>query len=358
MKLNKRRISTLSLIAILAGGVLNTIGAESVTSGDRTLFISPGEYPGKSGKRSSVANEVLLDKNKYPLYDDGTLGEYYINKPFVEKISEYVQAKDNTIKVVEYYRKGSSDDLNAMGNISKKNKGDIYLAIHTNSNPSKSKRGFLSMVSTHSTDYKNKSDELAKALAEGLKDNQNPIVPDRGNGLALNETKIGELNESMKHMPAVLLELGYFSSPEDLKVLTADKYINTISNRIANVIVDEFHSGAYDKDQSDERSVIIAKKKEDKPEEVGETIEQTEEPPKDENETTSSTVDESTEVIEGPVKDEVVEEEKEESKGMFKSIFSKEEKVSEPEKELGEMSLEEVEVEYQRAVKALEELNK
>lgn len=353
MKLNKRRISTLALIAILAGGALNTIGAESVTSGDRTLFISPGEYPGKSGKRSSVANEVMLDKNKYPLYDDGTLGEYYINKPFVEKISEYVQARDNTIKVVEYYREGPNDDLNAMGKISKSNKGDIYLSIHTNSNPSKNKRGFLSMVSKYDAEYKNESDELAKALAEGLKDNQNPITPDRGNGLALNETKIGELNESMKYMPAVLLELGYFSSPEDLKVLTTDRFINTISSRIADVIVTELQSGKYDKDQNDENIILASKKKNEEVEEVKENIEQTEEPPKEESITEENVVEE---VIEE--QPEVVEEEK---PSLLRSIFNKEDKEvveEEPEKELEEMSLEEVELEYQKALEELEALEK
>ena len=361
MKLNKRRISSLALTSILLGGVLSNISAESVTDKDRTLVISPGEYPNKPGKRSSVANEVVMDKKKYPTYKDGTLGEYYINKPFVEKISEYVRAKDNTINVVEYYRKGKSDDLNAMGKIAKENKGDIYLSIHTNFNDSKNKSGFLAMTSTYNKEYKNESDKLANTLVEALKDNQVPIKPDRGTGLALNETKIGELNKSMEHMPAVLLELGYYSNPDDLQVLTSDTYINTISNRIAEAIVDEFHTGNYDKDQADEKVITSTKKKDEKVKEVKPEVEQTIEPPKEETPEV-----ENIENIEDVEIDNVeeVEETEEESKGLLGGIFNKDEEVeeevieepSEPEKPLEEMSLEEVEVEYQRALNELRAL--
>lgn len=353
MKLNKRKISTLALASILLGGTLSNISAESVTDKDRTLVISPGEYPNKPGKRSSVANEVMMDKNTYPTYKDGTLGEYYINVPFVEKISEYVRAKDNTINVVEYYRKGKNDDLNAMGRIAKENKGDIYLSIHTNFNDSKKKSGFLAMTSTYNKEYKNESDKLANKLAEALKDNQVPIKPDRGTGLALEETKIGELNKSMEYMPAVLLELGYYSSPEDLKVLTTDTYINTISNRIAEAIVDEFHTGKYDKDQANEKLITPTKKKDEKIEEIKDEVEQTLEPPKEE-------VPE----VENIEDVENVEKIEEESKGILDDIFNKSEEVEEevieeqvePEKPLEEMSLEEVEVEYQRALQELRAL--
>lgn len=351
MKLNKRRISVLALASILLGGTLSNISAESATDKDRTLVISAGEYPNKPGKRSSVANEIIMDKSKYPTYKDGTLGEYYINKPFVEKISEYVRAKDNTINVVEYYRKGKSDDLNAMGKIAKENKGDIYLSIHTNFNDSKNKSGFLAMTSKYNKEYKNESDELANKLANALKDNQVPIKPDRGTGLALEETKIGELNKSMEYMPAVLLELGYYSSPEDLKVLTTDTYINTISNRIAEAIVDEFHTCKYDKDQVDEMMITPTKKKEEKVEEVKEEVEQTIEPPKEEPEI---------EEIENIEDIENVEEDK----GLIDSLFNNEEKaeevvkeeITEPKKSLEEMTLEEVEVEYQRALQELKAL--
>lgn len=351
MKLNKRKISTIALATILMGGTLSNTFAENGAEKDRTLVISPGEYPNKPGKRSSVANEVKYDKNKYPTYKDGTLGEYYINKPFVEKISEYVRAKDNTINVVEYYRQGKSDDLNAMGKIAKDKGGDVYLAIHTNSNDTKSKSGFLAMTSKHNKKYKKESNELAKKLANSLNDNQIPIKPDRGDGLALEETKIGELNTSMENMPSVLLELGYFSSPKDLGILTNDTYINTISNRIAETIVNEFQTGKYDKDQDSEKVVTPTKKKEEKVEVVKEETEQVVEPPK-EPETKEEEV----------IEPEIVEEETVENKSLF-SIFSKEEnkeepveEVKEPEKPLEEMTLEEVEVEYQRALSELRAL--
>lgn len=386
MVLNKRKISTLVLATLLMGRFMtNNIEAESVKYQDRTLFITSGEYPGKPGKRSSVANEIILDKDKYDLYDDGTLGEYYINAPFVKKIAEYVQARDNTIKVVEYYRKGPSDDLNAMGDISKNSKGDIYLSIHTNSNTKKSKSGFLAMTSKRDSEFKEASDSLAKSLAERLNDVQNPIKPDRGSGVALNETKIGELNESMKHMPAVLLELGYFSNPDDLQVLTSEKYINTISSRIADVIVEELQSGKYDKDQKDENTVLVYKKKDEDAEELSETKDveninvNIEEPvntsinivndepvieeaqPDDglnDNDTNNITEDENVEEVQ---QEQVVSEEStvKESRGLF-NLFTKKdvEEVEVIEKSIDEMTIEEVEAEYEKALEELEALSK
>lgn len=360
MKLNKRKISTLVLATLLMGGFMTNIDAESVKSEDRTLFITSGEYPGKPGKRSTVANKILLDKNKYELYSDGTLGEYYINAPFVKKISEYVQARDNTIKVVEYYRSGSNDDLNAMGNISKNSKGDIYLSIHTNYSNKESKSGFLAMTSNYTSDFKEESDSLAKKLAEKLNDVQNPIKPDRGSGVALSETKIGELNESMKHMPAVLLELGYFSNPEDLQILTSDKYINTISSRIADVIVEEFQTGKYDKDQKDENIIIAYKRKEDEEDVVvNDNVEETN---KNLNEISNDNVEEE-EVIEENVEQlQVVSNTSiKESTSIF-NIFTKKEdrqnSIEDNEKDIDEMTIEEVEAEYEKALLELEALYK
>lgn len=366
MKLNRRKISTIALATILMSGNLTNIFAENMVDKDRTLVISPGEYPNKPGKRSSVASEVSYDKNKYPTYKDGTLGEHYINKPFVEKISEYVTAKDNSIKVVEYYRQGKNDDLNAMGKIAKDNGGDMYLSIHTNYHDSKSKSGFIAMTSKYDEKYKKESDELAKKFANSLNDNQIPIKPDRKNGLSLEETKIGELNKSMQHMPSVLIELGYYSNPDELSILTNSTYINTISNRIAEVIVDEFNTGKYDNDQDSEKVIPTTKKKEEKIENVKEETEQTIEPPTPEEDGAEIKEDEIYELKdEAEIESEVIDNAEvnttsSTSKGIL-SLFNKEEKVKETKKEddkksLEEMTLEEVEAEYQRALKELRTL--
>lgn len=259
----KKRMSIMALSILLISSGLE-ISASSTTADDRVVFVTAGEYPNKPGKRSKVADQVVYDdKSEYPLYDDGTLGEYYVNVPFVEKVSEYIKAKDNTIKVVEHYRENKSEDLNSAGREAIKHDADMYISIHTNANNNSNKSGFLAMTSKYKNKYKNESDDLAKKLANALKDDQYPITPDRNTGLALNETKIGELNEASKDMPAVLLEMGYFSNPGDLQKMVSDTYINTAADRLAETIVTELQTGKYDKDQDIETGKVDVYKKKD-----------------------------------------------------------------------------------------------
>lgn len=238
----------------------SAICAESSDLNKPTIVIHAGEYPGKQGKRSFIADEIKnLNTDIYPLEYGSELGEFYLNKPICQKVAKYIRQGDSRIRVIEFYSKDRTTDLNAAGRKAVSYKPDMYLAIHhnctTNGKGRGSARGFICM--TAQGRYKTSSERVAQNIAKSMKS-----VSDRTglpqfigfkDGNWKNNTYVGEMNECNAFCPTVLIEVAFFDNLDDLNVSTNASKNDLIAKSIAVAILKEFHSGNFDNDQPGEQ---------------------------------------------------------------------------------------------------------
>lgn len=224
--------------------------------------------PGKQAKRSYIADEIPnLNTTKYPLENNGTeLGEYYLNVEICRKIAKYIRQYDPNIKVIEFYSKDKSTDLNAAGRKAILYNPDLYLSIHHNCTTKKKDTvsGYVCMTANGT--YSDSSCIIAENIANDLhKVEYKTGLPEYHNGTWSGNTYIGELNVATKYCPSVLIEVAFFNNIKDLKIVTDDNKTDIIAKAIAESIVDDFHEGFYDNDQPGEtkqnsiHSVVVKK---------------------------------------------------------------------------------------------------
>lgn len=248
-------------ILVLITALTSTSTASTTIDMDKPcIVIHAGEYPGKDGKRSYIADEIPnLNSKKYPTENNGTeLGEYYLNEEICKKVADYIRAEDPNIVVIEFYSKDSSTDLNKAGIKAITYNPDLYLSIHHNCTNDKhgKARGYVCI--TAEGKYSKESEDIAQHFSDNLKDVESksglPRWSGRSDGTWDNTTYIGELNRATDYCPSVLIEVGFFNNLEDLKVVTNDKKTDIIAKSIAKTVVDDFHDGVYDNDQPSETS--------------------------------------------------------------------------------------------------------
>lgn len=231
-----------------------------------TIVIHAGEYPGKQGKRSFIADRIKnLDSNLYPLECGNQLCEFYLNKPICQKVAKYIHCGDSRIKVIEFYSKNKSTDLNAAGRKALTYKPDMYLSIHhnctTNGKSNGSARGFICM--TAQGKYKKSSERVAQNIAKSMSSVSDktglPQFIGFKDGNWKNNTYVGEMNECNAFCPTVLIEVAFFDNIKDLNVSTNASKNDLIAKSIAVAILKEFHKGNFDNDQPGEHQNTIMK---------------------------------------------------------------------------------------------------
>ena len=246
---------TLFLSIILIAPTI--ICADSVDMNKPCIVIHAGEYPGKEGKRSYIADKIdNLDEDIYPTERGNQLGEFYLNKPICQKVAKYIRKGDDRIKVVEFYSKDRSTDLNAAGRTAVSYNPDMYLAIHHNCTEKNEdvSRGFICM--TAAGNYKKSSERVAQSIAKHMKSVSDrtglPQFVGFKDGNWKDNTYVGEMNECNKFCPTVLIEVAFFNNVDDLNVSTNAKKNDLIAKSIALAVLKEFHSGRFDNDQAGE----------------------------------------------------------------------------------------------------------
>ncbi len=163
----------------------------------------------KPGKRTYIENINYLNiPDDIPIrYDkDGYyIHEFDINK----KISS-----------------SGSEDLNAAGRIANESDPKVYLSIHTNAHDNPDTEGYFFMYNTD--DYE--SEKVADRLSKSIEDNG--LVVKTNN--RTNTGYIGELNSIDDDTIAVLGELGFYTSLDELENIISDEYVEFVSQQIAN----------------------------------------------------------------------------------------------------------------------------
>jgi hypothetical protein len=202
-----------------------TLSTHAIRSCD--VIIRVGEYDGKPGKRIYV-NEGISWKDiprDIPIHKDNNgyyIAEYDINKKVAEKLVNALRA--NGVNAQMQIANGRKEDLNTAGRISNRSNPKLYISIHHNSYQSDSS-GYFTMCNENNI----KAFIIANRLNNCLKDNG--LVPQRA--VRYNDGYIGELNVIHDSTIGVLLELGFYSNLEELKIICSDDYTDYVSSRLS-----------------------------------------------------------------------------------------------------------------------------
>lgn len=196
------------------------------------VIVRTGEYDGKPGKRiylsetnihfKDIPTDIKIHSDSHGAY----IHEYDINVKEAKALVKELKARGVNAKLQIAGSKGQ--DLNAAGRIANQSNPYIYVSMHHNYYDSNAK-GYFAMY--------NPNDNMSKIVAERLSNSiaDNGLVRQRD--CQVNTGYIGELNALNKSTTGVLLELGFFSNGDELKVICSDEYVNKVSNNLAAELV-------------------------------------------------------------------------------------------------------------------------
>lgn len=175
-------------------------------------------------------------------HDPGAIGpsgvkEKDVNLAVALKLGEMLRTRK--IDVV-YTRKNDSHDFprDQKQNLAKRvsiantSKADIFVSIHCNSANNRQARG----MEIYTTVGRTKADILAEKIIESWKETfKNPIIrKDISDGDSDKEANFYVLKYT--RMPAVLIELGFISNPEEEKELSSDSFQTKAAEAISRGI--------------------------------------------------------------------------------------------------------------------------
>lgn len=195
------------------------------------VIIRVGEYNGKAGKRVYIDDLNISWKNiptDIPIHRDNQghyISEYDINLRVANKI--YKQLIADGVNAKLQIAGGKSEDLNAAARISNESNPKLYLSIHHNYYNSTSS-GYFTMYNQDNSTAK----AIAGRLSNCIKDNNRV----RYTGDRANDGYIGELNNIHNSTIGVLMELGFFSNPQELQTIINDSHTDYISNKLADEV--------------------------------------------------------------------------------------------------------------------------
>ncbi|SHK63530.1 N-acetylmuramoyl-L-alanine amidase family protein [Tepidibacter formicigenes] len=186
--------------------------------------------PGHGGIDPGTSYNKLLEKD---INLDVSLR---IKKVLENKITNVIMTREGDVSLENKSTLNSSrykKDLHARKNIIDKNKADLFISIHTNSNPDYiADRGVMIFYYKNSSKSKYLAKKLAKSIDENvykkfLKSNiKTRVLPQ--NFYVLRETT----------SPGVLIEIGFITNSYDRKLLKSKEYKKQIAMAIRNGILD------------------------------------------------------------------------------------------------------------------------
>ena len=228
-------------IKVSIGNATNVVKEESVEDKVQQwnntracdVVIRVGEYEGKSGKRAYINEQqkaeleqlITVRKDDKGYY----VSEYDINLKTATKL--YNNLKEQGVKVQLQVAKDRSEDLNAAGRISNASNPKLYISIHHNASDSASAEGYYAITNEDNATAVNIAGKLADSIADNGLVKQRENVGNVGN-------YIGELNKIHNSTIPVLLELGFFTNPEELKMICSNKYSDYVAENMGAKIQD------------------------------------------------------------------------------------------------------------------------
>ncbi|MDD3840212.1 MAG: N-acetylmuramoyl-L-alanine amidase CwlD [Clostridia bacterium] len=201
-------IISLIFIAILNVSYYSAVSNLSFPISDKVIIIDPGHGgvdPGAVGKAG--------------------MNESEINLKISIKLKDYFQESGAAVVMTRETAKGlydeegtlrhkKNEDLKRRREIAQNAGGDIFISIHLNSFPQSQYYGAQTFYL--------KNDEHSKKLAMSIQDELIKVL-NRGNKREIKESDSYYILKGHQ-IPAVLVECGFLSNPEEERLLNTDKY--------------------------------------------------------------------------------------------------------------------------------------
>jgi N-acetylmuramoyl-L-alanine amidase len=233
---------------------LNVSSAENVAQGVKVIVLDAGHGGCFPGARYNNINEKD------------------INLQVVLKLGAMIEKNIPNVKVVytrtvdKMHSETLGVDLQARADIAHKNKGDLFISIHSNAHNNREVRGVETIIMGESTTeqqrnenalYLNNKEELldmsdqktaaiVRAYIQNLQFTYGEYSEMMARLIQEEYSKLGLRNRGVRRqllkvlyatdMPSVLTEIGFMSNAEDLAYITSDKGQEEICNAIFNAI--------------------------------------------------------------------------------------------------------------------------
>lgn len=193
------------------------------------VIVRAGEYSNKPGKRiylsevdirfKDIPTDIKIHTDAHGAY----IHEHDINVKEAKALVKELRKRgvNATLQIADT----KTQDLNAAGRIANNSNPYLYVSVHHNYYDSNAK-GYFAMYNPNDSQSKAVANRLSNAIAD------NGLVKQRES--QANTGYIGELNALNKSTTGVLLELGFFSNGSELKNICSDKYVNQVSNKLAD----------------------------------------------------------------------------------------------------------------------------
>jgi N-acetylmuramoyl-L-alanine amidase len=183
--------------------------------------------PGHGGKDpGAIANDGT--------YESVLVWQYTLNaKKSLEESGYIVYLTRNEKSSCMPYKK-IYDELDCRATFSEKVKGDIFISIHADSNPSKKFRGTV-------TFYNNRDDldgkinpfsKESKNLAQSIQSYVQPVMGSTDRGIQNKNYYVNRMNS----VPSVLIELGVLTNASDLEILKNNKMQDKFAGSLVNAV--------------------------------------------------------------------------------------------------------------------------
>ena len=246
-------VSLMTTFALLLPN--NGFGAENVAQGVKVIVIDAGH----GGTR-------------FPGARYGNIAEKDINLKVALKLGELIEKRMPEIKVV-YTRTSDimfssvlSEDLQARADIAHRNKGDLFISIHSNAHRNSEVRGVETLIMGESSMeqranqnslYLNNKEELldmsdqktaaiVRAYIQNLQFTYGEYSEMMARLIQEEYAKLGYNNRGVRKqplkvlyatdMPSVLTEIGFMSNPAELKYITSEKGQKDITEAIFRAV--------------------------------------------------------------------------------------------------------------------------
>ncbi|MEX2414753.1 MAG: N-acetylmuramoyl-L-alanine amidase [Paenibacillaceae bacterium] len=126
------------------------------------------------------------------------------------------------------------DELDCRATFSKKVKGDIFISIHADANPSKKFRGTVVFYNDRDDldGHINPFSKESKSLAHSIHSNVQPVIGSTDRGVRNKNYYVNRMNS----VPSVLIELGVLTNASDLKILKDKKMQDKFSVALVKAV--------------------------------------------------------------------------------------------------------------------------
>lgn len=219
--------SLIALFVLFSAGSLQLTSAFSANLKNKVIVIDPGHGGADPGAQSSGIKEKDIN------LDISLLLRKVLEAKGCKIIMTREVDKDFYVPGFIKGRMAKRAELNKRIVLASENNADLFISVHANSFPKRNTYGMETYYYLKSAPGKALAEHIQEQLTKLQANNKRKAKA--GDYYLINQTK----------MPAVIVEVGFISNPQERKLLMSDSYRNSIAEAIGAGIENFFNAFPY-----------------------------------------------------------------------------------------------------------------